>query len=297
MTFIRYLFIMYKRGDKMKLLLMLKSILQIKETSEVIDGYIIGITGLSTNMPAYFSLDELKEILKITNKEVFVSLNKNMHSSDLINLKETLKELEKLNIEGILYYDVSIVNIKQELSLKKSLVWNAEHLVTNSLSINFWCEEGISYAFLSSDITKDEIIKIKERVNIPLMMNIFGYIPIFTSYRHLVKNYLKTFALKDNSIINYILKENKKYPVVDYENTTVYSNNILNASLDLNDINIEYGVINSFNIDDEIIIEIIKLFKKLNSSNKEEITKKINSYFNNIDDGFLNKETIYKVIK
>lgn len=274
-----------------------KNLEEIKKTDNLVDGYIIGIEDLSTNMPAYFSLSELKEMLKITDKEVFVSLNKNMHSKDLPLLKNTLLELEKLNIEGILYYDVSIVNIKQELNLKKDLVWNGEHLVTNSLSIDFWESEGVNFAYLSSDITKEEIIKIKEETNVTLMMNIFGYVPIFTSYRHLVKNYLKTFDLKDESTINYIEKENKKYPIVDNENTTVYSNNILNACIECINIDIDYGVINSFNIDSDIIIEIVKLFKNMNEENILEINEKINSYFNNIDNGFLDKETIYKVIK
>ena len=266
----------------MKLILIPKNIDEITKANDLVDGFIIGVESLSTNMPFYVNLNELKEILKMTSKKVFVSLNKNMHSKDLNFLKEILLELEKLNIEGILYYDVSVVNIKQELSLKKELVWSAEHLVTNSLSINFWKDEGVNFAYLSSDITIEEIKKIKNETDVTLMMNIFGYVPIFTSYRHLIKNYLKTFNLNDNSEINYIEKEGKKYPIVDKENTTVYSSNILNACLQ---------------IDEEVIIEIIKLFKELNEANKDEINSKINSYFKNIDNGFLNKETIYRVIK
>lgn len=280
----------------MKLILIPKNIDEITKANDLVDGFIIGIESLSTNMPFYVNLNELKEILKMTSKKVFVSLNKNMHSKDLNFLKEILLELEKLNIEGILYYDVSVVNIKQELSLKKDLVWSAEHLVTNSLSINFWKDEGVNFAYLSSDITIEEIKKIKNETDVTLMMNIFGYVPIFTSYRHLIKNYLKTFNLNDNSEINYIEKEGKKYPIVDKENTTVYSSNILNACLQIDE-DIDYGVINSFNIDEEVIIEIIKLFKELNEANKDEINSKINSYFKNIDNGFLNKETIYRVIK
>ena len=280
----------------MKLILIPKNIDEITKANDLVDGFIIGVESLSTNMPFYVNLNELKEILKMTSKKVFVSLNKNMHSKDLNFLKEILLELEKLNIEGILYYDVSVVNIKQELSLKKELVWSAEHLVTNSLSINFWKDEGVNFAYLSSDITIEEIKKIKNETDVTLMTNIFGYVPIFTSYRHLIKNYLKTFNLNDNSEINYIEKEGKKYPIVDKENTTVYSSNILNACLQIDE-DIDYGVINSFNIDEEVIIEIIKLFKELNEANKDEINSKINSYFKNIDNGFLNKETIYRVIK
>lgn len=282
----------------MKLVLIPKSKEEILKTNDLVDGFIIGIENLSTNLPNYFDLNELKEILKQTNKEIFVSLNKNMHSTDLAILKETLLELEKLNIKGILYYDVSLVNIKQELNLKKDLVWNGEHLVTNSLSIEFWYQEGVNYAYLSSDITKEEILKIKQESKSTLMMNVFGYVPIFTSYRHLIKNYIKTFNLNNDSGINYIEKEGKKYPIVDSINTTVYSNNILNTLdefLDLKDI--EYGVINSFNIDNDKLIKVINLFKNINENNKNDILEIINKLFNNIDNGFLKKETIYKVIK
>lgn len=281
----------------MKLLLMPKSIDEIEKTNELVDGFIIGIKDLSTNMPNYFSMNELLEILKITKKEVFVSLNKNMNSKDLVLLKDTLLELEKMNIMGILYYDVSLVNLKQELSLKKDLVWSAEHMVTNSSSINFWALEGVNYAYLSSDITKEEIKIIKEETSISLMMNIFGYIPIFTSYRNLVKNYLKTFDLKDNSKINYIRKEGKIYPIEDLENTTVYSDKILCTLKECLELDIEYGIINSFNIDSLLLIDIIKMFKNVSYDNLENYCGKINGIFNNIDNGFLEKETIYKVVK
>lgn len=282
----------------MKLLLIPKDKEEIFKADAIVDGFIIGIENLSTNLPGYFTLEDVKEIRKVTDKEIFISLNKNMHSFDLPLLKNILLELEKLDIEGILYYDVSIVNIKQELNLKNELVWNGEHLVTNSLSCDFWKENGVGYAYLSSDITKEEILKISKETSMHLMINVFGYVPIFTSYRHLIKNYLKTFSLTDNSSIHYILKEGKKYPITDYINTTVYSNHILSvfdSYLELS--NLAYGVINSFNLDIEVLLEIINMFKTVNDENKEEYSKKINSYFPNIDDGFLNKETIYRVIK
>ena len=282
----------------MKLILIPKNKEEIKLTDHLVDGFILGIDGLSTNLPTYFSLEDVKEILKLTDKEIFISLNKNMHSKDLNLLKTTLLELEKINIKGILYYDVSLVNLKQELNLKKDLVWNGEHLVTNSESINFWKDEGVNNAYLSNDITKEEVIKIKEEVNIDLMMDVFGYVPIFTSYRHLVKNYLKTFSLKDDSKINYIEKEGKIYPIVDYINTTVYSNNILSLALEYLELSdISYGVINSFNIDTDLIVKVIEIFKNINKENVDEYKLELSKYFDNIDNGFLDKETIYKVVK
>ena len=62
-----------------------------KELNNDVDAYLLGIENLSVNMPIYFTLDEIKNIN--IDKEIFISLNKNMHSSDLKILEETLIEL------------------------------------------------------------------------------------------------------------------------------------------------------------------------------------------------------------
>ena len=62
------------------------------------DSYLIGIDGLSVNMPIYYSIDEVESLS--SSKEIFVSLNKNMHSSDLELLESILVRLSKLDIKG-----------------------------------------------------------------------------------------------------------------------------------------------------------------------------------------------------
>jgi len=115
---------------------------------------------------------------------------------------------------------------------------------------------------------------------------------MFVSKRHIVKNYLEYFNLKDNSKINYIEKENSIYPIIDNNiGTIVYSNNVLNG-LDYYEIlknnNIEYVTFNAFNISNEDFIRVLKVYN--NESNE-----KISDILTNIDDGFLNKETISRV--
>ena len=197
------------------------------------DGYIIGVKNLSVNMPLYFELDELIEFIKKikdNKQEVFISLNKNMHNGDLKYLEEVMQKLNGLNINGVLYYDIAVVSIWKRLMLDYELVWAQEHLTTNYLTCNYWYDKGVKYAYLASEITTDEILEIKENTDMKLMVPIFGYLPMFVSKRHAVKNYLEYFDLKDNSKINYITKESKVYPIVDDANgTTVYSSSILNG--------------------------------------------------------------------
>lgn len=275
-------------------ILIMPSNMNIEKTYSNTDGYIFGLNKWSVNMPLDISLDELKQIKKqIKEKELFISLNKNIYSSELEELKKVLQELDELNLSGILYADTCFINLKKELHLKTPLVWSQEHLTTNYATINFWNQYGASYTYLSPEITLEEIKEIRKHTHVKLIVPIFGYLPMFTSKRHIIKNYLTHFHLKDHSKINYIEKEHKTYPIYDNEEGTVaYTAHILNGFeeyLELEDM--DYVTLNSFTIEEETFLKVLKIYKEKDISKKEEI----NNLFPNIDKGFLYKETIYKV--
>jgi hypothetical protein len=93
-------------------------------------------------------------------------------------------------------------------------------------------------------------------------------------------------------------KENKTYPIIDNNiGTSVYSNNILNGIKSIFNINVEYIVLNSFGVELDKFISVIEMFKSVNKDNIVEYEIKINNMFNNVDNGFLNTKTIYKVKK
>ena len=284
----------------MKLLIMPKSIDQIESLIEDIDGVIVGIKDLSINQPAYFTLDEIKkinEIIKNNGKEIFVSLNKNMFNKDLEILEYTLLQLDNLKLNGILYYDIAIVNFKKNLKLVTPLVWNQEHLTTNYLTSNFWYEYGAKYTMLSSEITIDEINEIALNANAKTMVPIFGYLPMFVSRRHLVKNYLDTFKIKDDSNINYIEKENKIYAIIDSNDGTIaYSNKCLNGINETLKLNVDYIVLNSFNINNATFRRVVSMYNIVNESNVQEFKEEIDKMLDT-DTGFLYKENVYEVKK
>lgn len=278
-----------------KIIVMPSSKEEILDLIDSVDGFIIGLKDMSINMPTYFNLFEIKEIndiLKEKNKELFVSLNRNMHNNDLDYLKEVLTEFENIKIDGIFYYDVSLINIKQEMNLRLNLVFSEEHSVTNYATINYWNMMGAEYAYLSNEITLEEIIDIKRNSNSKLFVQVFGYVPIFASERKLITNYLRQFNLESNGNKYYIEKENKKYRILENKyNTEVYSNYVLNAIDEIEKLkeeDIEYLVFNSFDIDKDIFKHIVE---NINDINSTEVDKMLD----NTDKGFLYKETIYKV--
>lgn len=281
-------------GDFMTKIILIPS---TKQLDYDCDAYLLGIENLSVNMPIYYNLEEIKKIK--TKKEIFISLNKNMHASDLKQLEQTLKELEKLNIKGIFFYDIGVLNIIKRLNLKIDLVLAEEHSQTNYETINYWYQNKVKYAQISSEINIKEIKKIKQNTKAQLIIPILGYQPMFVSKRHLIKNYLEHFNQQNKSQINYIKKEQKIYPIIDEKVTTVYTNAYLNGIkeyTELKENNIEYVLINSLLINKEDTKKIIDKFKKVDKKNKEEYNNDINNILNNnIDTFFLHKETIYKV--
>lgn len=281
-----------------KIIIYPNNIEDIEKTHHLVDGYILGIKDMCVNTSMCIKLDELEILNKIKNKDIFICLNKNMHNSDLNLIKNILIELNNYNIKGVLYYDVSVLSIYRTLNLNYELVWASEHLTTNYNTINYWYDFGVNYTYLSSDITEDEIVTISKNCKAKLMVNLFGYLPMFVSKRHIVKNYLDYFNLNDSSKINYMKKEGKTYPIIDNNLATqVYSANILNGIKSYLNIDVDYIVLNGFNIEIDKFITVINLFRNVNSENVLEYYDKINSLFDNTDEGFLNTKTIYRVKK
>lgn len=255
------------------------------------DGVIIGIKNLSVNMPSYFQLEDLKNI----DKEIFVCLNKNMHNEDIKLLEETLIKLNNYNIKGVIFYDLAIPNLAKKLNLNYDLIWNQEHMTNNYYTINFWYEKNVKYTWVSNDITLREMKEIKQNTKAKLLITLFGYLPMFTSQRHLVKNYLKTFTLEDNSKVNYLAKEGKIYPLTDDEMTVSYTDFILDGLAEKLLLDYDYIVLNSFLIPDDKFEKVLTIFNNVNKTNIKESQLQLNKMFDNLGKGFFYNETVYKV--
>lgn len=278
------------------ILIMPDNINQIEDNSKYYDGVILSIDKFSVNSRYTLSINEIKEIIKIIpDKEVFISINKNIENNELDELESILLGLNDLNIKGVLYSDVALVTYKDKLNY--DLVWAQEHLVTNYETINYWHDLGVNYAYLSSDLNINEISIITKNTDVKLMTNIFGYQSMFVSKRHIVKNYLNNFNIKDNSKIHYMKKEGKTYPIIDSNYTYVFANNIFNGIKEYYNMDVEYYVVNGFLIDNEKLAKVLTIIGNITKENVEDSSLQVMDIFTNIDTGFLYKDVVSKVKK
>ncbi len=263
------------------------------------DCYILlGIKGYSVNLISV-DINELKEI-PFPKDKMFIALNKNFTNSELESLEKLIIMLDEMGVAGLFYYDVAVVNIVNRLKLKIKLIWSAEHLTTNYFTVNYWHKHNVWGAFLSNEITMEEIEEIADNTSSALFVQLFGYIPMYVSRRHAIKNYLKYFNLSPKGNEYNLYKEGKTYQIVDNEEgTMIYSPFILNGlkeSIQLKD-KIPFIVINGYRLDNDQLSEVITYFKRVKSNNIEKLNTTLQSHFTNLASGFLHEETIYRVKK
>ena len=308
--FIAYLFftrtivccIMIKIGsDKMRLITMPTDMEMAKRLLRNSDGILVGLKDFSVNVEVTYSLEEIQTLSQLCQelgKDLFVSLNKNIHNKELDTVTSLLLELDHLSFTALLFYDIGIVQLKKRLSLHMELMWAQEHMGTNYATCNYWLNQGICYGLLASEVTIREIKEIGMHTNMKLMVPVFGYLSMFVSKRHLIQNYFDFFELPylDESFV--IEKDKRRYPIVEQkEATIVYSSHILNGVEDMLSLTeIEYGLLNSFGID--CYEEIVSCYRNANYENVTQTVEKINQLLDyKTDSGFFHKETIYKVKK
>ncbi len=274
-----------------KIMIAPKNKKMILDTLDKVDAYLLGVESFSVNMPSSFSLEEIEEIvpiLKREKKEIFLSVNKNMFSSDLEPLEKCLEKIEKWSITGIAFYDVSIPSIVKRRNFKTPLVWSQEHFTTNYATMNYWYDCGVTYAQLANEITKEEVCEIKKKTKMKLISQVFGYIPMFYSKRPLVTNYKKVFSLEGDDTIYYLEHEGRKYPLREKGTSFEgYYAEVLNAYLDIETLDVDYLYFNSFLIEDAIFIEVLRCYKEKDGKRLEELYP----YQSN----FLHKKTVYRV--
>lgn len=283
----------------MKLLLVPKKN-QILSNIDIIDGIIIGLKDFSVTYDNKLDIEEIEKLRNMTNKEIYVVINKNIFNSEIKKIEEILKKLELIKIDGIFFYDLSILSICKRCDVKVPLIWSQTHMVTNYNTCNYYYNQGVIGAVMSNEITLKEMIEIKKKSSIKVFANII-YRPIMSfTRRSLLTNYFKSIdkKLEKNELEIYEKVTNKKYLVKEEKDGTsiIYSNiiNGIEPLFDMIDNGFEYGIIDETFVENEEIITTVRDIINHKYVDRKKIIDDANKLLG-IDTNFFYKETIYKV--
>lgn len=293
------------RGGNVELVVVPNSVEDISFYQEKESNiFILGLEKYCINYPSV-SLDEIK---KLSSKySLFISVNKNIFNNELADLTEKLVELSHLSIRGVLFYDLGVLNIVRENNIQVDLVWHQTHMVTNYNTCNFYYEKGVSSGFLANEITLDEILEIKKRTKMKLMVECFGYPIMSHSRRMLLTNYFKSIGKKKENKVYHLENMNEDYLLKESsDGASILYGKLINGVKPLFDLvenDIDYVVLDMQEVDKSIGKEVLTTYSNI-IRNYASITEKekdsiINRMNNLIGDStnFFYKRTIYKVKK
>ena len=257
-----------------------------------LDGMILPLESFSVDYFKYYSISDIKEYRKNTDKLLYVVINKMIFNNELDNLLNVLKKLENIKVDGVFFYDLAILNLVKKNKININLIYNGTHMVTNSDTINLYYDLGVKGAYLSNEITKDEVLNIRSNTKSDLFILLLGNPVVAMSRRNLLTSYFDNKNKSKSEIIT--IKEPKsgqEFLVKEDNNgTTFFYNRRLNLSnvyKELVDSGINYGIIEQGDYSSDEYKELINAFA---SFDKQEIDELAGH-----NRGFLYRETIYKV--
>lgn len=267
-----------------------------------IHGLILSLEKYAVQSNVYFSLEEIKKIREDNpSLEIFININKNLSNDDIKPLTEILKELEKLNIQGIFFYDLALLKLKQELSLKTDLVWSQTHMVNNYKTCNYYNSKGVKYALLGKEITLEEILEIIKSSSITSMVEVVGLPSVAFSKRKLITNYFKDLNKepKEKIVVREKVSDADYELQEDFNGTSFFLKDVVNGTgiiKDLYESNLEYIVLREYGIEsifNELLVDT-KEYIEGNCQNTDYV-EKYKSLGDNTN--FFFKKTIYMVKK
>ena len=276
----------------MKLLGVIRDDNYLEYLDNGLDGFVLPLENFSVDYFKYYSISDIKEFKDNTDKLCFVMINKMIFNNELDNLLNILKELETIKVDGVFFYDLAVLSLVKEHKLNINLIYNGTHMVTNSDTINLYYDLGVKGAYLSNEITKDEVLNIRSNTKSDLFILLLGNPVVAMSRRSLLTSYFESKNKNKSDLIT--IKEPKsgqEFLVKEDSNgTTFFYNKRLNLSnvyKELVDNNINYGIIEQGEFSSDEYKELIKAFVNFDKLTIDELAGH--------NRGFLYRETIYKV--
>ena len=276
----------------MKLLGVIRDNNYLEYLNNGLDGLILPLENFAVDYFKYYSIDDIKKYKNTTDKLVFVVINKMIFNKELDNLLDVLKKIESIDVDGVFFYDLAILNLVKKNKININLIYNGTHMVTNSDTINLYYNLGVKGAYLSNEITKDEVLNIRSNTKSDLFILLLGNPVVAMSRRNLLTSYFDNKNKSKSEIIT--IKEPKsgqEFLVKEDSNgTTFFYNRRLNLSnvyKELVDFGINYGIIEQGDYSSDEYKELINAFVNFDKQKIDELAGH--------NRGFLYRETIYKV--
>jgi len=251
-----------------------ESIKQAEQLLNVgVDKLYIGKAEFGLRLPTSFTNDEIETITKMAheqNKHVQIAVNGLMHNEHIEKITPFLHFLKEINVDAITVGDPGVIHIMKKESITIPFVYDAQTLVTNARQINFWVKRGARGSVLARELTWTELQQIKQQVEVPLEVLVYGATCIHHSKRPLVENYFHFVGQDDDTSKErgLFLSEAKRaethYSIYEDQNGThIFASDDINLFPyidDLYNVGLTHWKLDGIFTKGEAFVEIAKLF-------------------------------------
>jgi len=110
------------------------------------------------------TLQEAVEYAHKHKKKIYITLNIYAHNNHLSGIKEHLKFLKTLQIDGVIVADPGIIMLVKKYLPKVEIHLSTQANATNIEAVKFWAKQGVKRIVLAREVTLEEIREIKKAV-------------------------------------------------------------------------------------------------------------------------------------
>lgn len=165
-----------------------------------------------------FSNEDIKEATEYAhslNKKVYVTVNIVFHNEDIPGLKDYLKYLASINVDGIIASDILVLDLIKELGLNTKVILSTQASVLNHYAADFYKDLGVDQIVMAREALKQDIEKVKETTSLEIESFIHGAMCTSISGKCVLSNYV---TLRDSNrggcaqICRWVFNEDEEYP-------------------------------------------------------------------------------------
>lgn len=213
-----------------ELLIAAGSLTQIEQyISAGATAVLIGESRFGMRQPADIESAQLKEAVQLAHRlgaKAYVNMNKLFRNEELEAIPAYLMTVADAGADAVVFSDAAVLLNLRQYAPTLNWHWNAEMTGTNSSTADYWGKRGASRAVLARELNEEELIDIKQRVDMEIQVQVHGMTNIYHSYRNLLESYLVHLG-KEATLIRkgpdrhlYLMeaeRPDERYPV--YEDT------------------------------------------------------------------------------
>lgn len=123
-------------------------------------------------------------------RKLYITVNIFAHEEDFSGLRDYLRRLAETGVDGIIVSDPGVIALARQEVPELAVHLSTQANCTNSYSAAFWFNQGVKRIVLSRELTRQELKKVRSRVEGELEIFIHGAMCMSYSGRCLLSNYL-----------------------------------------------------------------------------------------------------------